>query len=395
MKFQADIGGLITGIRFYKSAANTGTHVGNLWTSAGTLLASATFANETASGWQQVTFASPVPIAANTVYVASYHSTVGHYSSDANYFATAGVDNPPLHALKNGVAGGDGVFIYDITTGCTPSVPCFPSGSFNSANYWVDVVFTNTFGVSGTISGSGGNGATVAASLGGITVATATANASGAYSLAGLGNGTYVVTPTNAAFSFVPPSHTVIINNSSATANFTSLCSISGTVGGAGGNGATVTLSGASSATVTADASGHYIFAGLANGAYTVTPTHTGFTFSPASQAITINNANATANFSTLFSLSGTISGTGGATVHLTGTSTATATADSNGNYGFTGLPNGTYTVTPTKPGFSFSPTSQTVSSNGTALTGVNFTATASITMDATAAANSSTRAPA
>ena len=50
------------GIRFYKAAANTGTHIGNLWTASGQLLASATFTNETASGWQQVNFASPVPI---------------------------------------------------------------------------------------------------------------------------------------------------------------------------------------------------------------------------------------------------------------------------------------------------------------------------------------------
>ena len=168
MRFQADTGGLITGIRFYKSAANTGTHVGNLWTNTGSLLATATFANETASGWQQVTFASPVAIAANTAYVASYHTTVGHYSSDANYFAAAGVNSPPLHALQNGVSGANGVFTYDITAGCTPTVqPCFPASTFNSANYWVDVVFQNTFGISGTISGGGGNGATVTASLNG------------------------------------------------------------------------------------------------------------------------------------------------------------------------------------------------------------------------------------
>ena len=57
--------------------ANTGTHVGNLWTASGTLLATATFTGETASGWQQVNFANPVAIAANTIYVASYHATAG------------------------------------------------------------------------------------------------------------------------------------------------------------------------------------------------------------------------------------------------------------------------------------------------------------------------------
>jgi hypothetical protein len=134
VKFRSDVSGSIIGIRFYKASTNTGTHVGNLWTSTGTLLASATFTGETASGWQQVTFASPVPITANTVYVASYHTNVGHYSQDARYFATAGVDNPPLHALANGLSGGNGVYAYGSTSS-------FPNGTWNSTNYWVDVVF--------------------------------------------------------------------------------------------------------------------------------------------------------------------------------------------------------------------------------------------------------------
>ena len=393
VSFKADTGGVITGIRFYKSAANTGAHIGNLWTSTGTLLASATFTGETASGWQQVTFATPVAIAANTVYVASYHTTVGHYAADANTFTTAGVDNPPLHAVQNTATTPNGVFTYDITTGCNVAVkPCFPTTSFNSANYWVDVAFQNTFGLSGTISGGGGPGTTLTVSTGGVTVATVTANASGAYSVAGLGDGTYLVVPTNPGFTFVPPSHTVTMSNGNATANFTTAFSISGTIAGAGGNRATVTLSGAASATTTADASGHFAFPDLANGAYTVTVAHTGFTFTPASQAVTLNNTNGTASFSTLFSLSGNISPAAsgaGATVALTGTSTASTIADSNGNFSFAGLPSGTYTVTAAKPGFGFSPSSQVATSNGTPVFGVNFTAAAAITIDATATKDS------
>ena len=83
VKFRSDVAGTITGIRFYKASTNTGTHVGSLWPAAGGQpLASATFINETASGWQQVNFTPPVAITANTVYVASYHTTVGHYSQD-------------------------------------------------------------------------------------------------------------------------------------------------------------------------------------------------------------------------------------------------------------------------------------------------------------------------
>ena len=135
VKFMSDTSGTITGIRFYKGSGNTGTHVGNLWTSAGSLMASATFSGETASGWQQVNFATPVSITANTVYVASYHTNVGHYSDDQNYFATSGIDSPPLHALANGVSGGNGVYAYG--TGSA-----FPNLTWNTSNYWVDVVFT-------------------------------------------------------------------------------------------------------------------------------------------------------------------------------------------------------------------------------------------------------------
>src|SRR3954453_2929749 len=97
-KFPPQNAGTIAGIRFYKGPTNTGTHTGTLWTSTGTLLATATFANETASGWQQVLFSSPVSISPNTTYVASYHAPNGHYAEDDNSFASSGVDNAPLHA---------------------------------------------------------------------------------------------------------------------------------------------------------------------------------------------------------------------------------------------------------------------------------------------------------
>jgi hypothetical protein len=134
VKFRSDTSGFVTGIRFYKASGNGGTHVGNLWTSTGTRLATATFASETASGWQLVSFATPVAINANTVYVASYHSNTGHYSDDQSYFAGKGVDSPPLHALSDGTSGANGVYAYGSTSK-------FPQTGWNSSNYWVDVVF--------------------------------------------------------------------------------------------------------------------------------------------------------------------------------------------------------------------------------------------------------------
>jgi hypothetical protein len=139
VRFRADVSGFITGIRFYKAGTNTGTHIGNLWSNSGALLARATFAGESASGWQQVNFASPVAITANTTYVASYFDPRGHYSVDSPFFAAGGVDNQPLHALADGVDGGNGTYIYSSTS-------AFPNSTFQSSNYWVDVVFNTSSG---------------------------------------------------------------------------------------------------------------------------------------------------------------------------------------------------------------------------------------------------------
>jgi Domain of unknown function (DUF4082) len=133
VKVRSDIGGVISGIRFYKLANNTGTHVVNLWNSSGGLLASATATGETASGWQVVNFATPVPIVANTIYVASYHSNAGGYAVDQNYFIVD-VNNGALHAPSSGSSAGNGVYAYGANS-------TFPSGSYNASNYWVDVIF--------------------------------------------------------------------------------------------------------------------------------------------------------------------------------------------------------------------------------------------------------------
>lgn len=135
VKFRSDTVGVVEGIRFYKSAANTGTHVGALWTANGALIAQVAFSDETASGWQEARFASPIPIEPETTYVASYFAPNGHYSVNGPSLTT-GVDNPPLHALA-GSAGGNGVFAYG-------SSPSFPSQTFQASNYWVDVLFAPT-----------------------------------------------------------------------------------------------------------------------------------------------------------------------------------------------------------------------------------------------------------
>ena len=77
VRFQSSVPGSILGIRFYKGFGNSGPHIGNLWTTGGTNLASVSFTTGTDSGWQQALFASPVAITANTPYIAD---ASGNYS---------------------------------------------------------------------------------------------------------------------------------------------------------------------------------------------------------------------------------------------------------------------------------------------------------------------------
>ena len=134
VKFRASVDGLITGVRFYKPAGATGIHTGKLWSSSGTLLASTQFV-ETDFGWQEVNFASPIPITANTTYIASYSWPGGYYPYQADAFSIAGITNGPLTALQMGVDGPNGV--YNVTPGLFPT-------EGNGANYFADVLFEIT-----------------------------------------------------------------------------------------------------------------------------------------------------------------------------------------------------------------------------------------------------------
>ena len=134
VKFRASTDGYITGVRFYKQGQMSGTHSGRLWLMGNTNapLATGTFSNESASGWQTLTFSSPVTVTANTVYIASVTMPDGRYVSTPNYFGSD-VTNGFLTAPSSGSVGGNGVF--NTTAGS------YPSSSFNAANYWIDVAY--------------------------------------------------------------------------------------------------------------------------------------------------------------------------------------------------------------------------------------------------------------
>jgi hypothetical protein len=179
--------------------------------------------------------------------------------------------------------------------------------------------------------------------------------------------------------------------SSGGTTPPSSTSTISGTITPATlGLGITVNLTGSETASTTADGSGNYSFSGLAAGTYTVTPLESGIVFSPASLNITITGtpvtgADFTANEppTSTSTISGTITPAtlgSGITVNLSGADAESVTTDSSGNYTFSGLSSGSYTVTPVKAGLVFRPANRSITIGGSPVTGEDFTASAPLT---------------
>jgi hypothetical protein len=131
VNFIPDVNGFVTGMKYYKSAANVGIHDGELALPDATRLARGTFTGETTSGWQTLTFATPVPVTAGTTYLVYYEAWQGRYSETPNYFRSGGTGTPGVAAP----AAPNGMW------GRIQSFPAFPRDS-TGHNYWVDVVFT-------------------------------------------------------------------------------------------------------------------------------------------------------------------------------------------------------------------------------------------------------------
>ncbi|HEY6507078.1 MAG TPA: N,N-dimethylformamidase beta subunit family domain-containing protein, partial [Vicinamibacterales bacterium] len=161
MRFRASQDGLVTGVRFWKDASMTGTHVGHLWTNDGVAqLAEVTFSGETSSGWQQASFSTPVPVTANVTYVVSVHSPNGSYPATNPFFTTSYPPLPttaPVRALADDEDGDNGLYRYGASG--------FPTSNYQSSNYWVDVVYDVPTGpddtpptVTATVPGNGATG---------------------------------------------------------------------------------------------------------------------------------------------------------------------------------------------------------------------------------------------
>jgi hypothetical protein len=137
VKFWSSQSGAISAIRFYRGAKSKSGYVASLYSANGsTKLGSVTMAKESGPvpGWQQAVFAAPIPIAANTTYVAAYFAPSGQYSYTARGL-TQTASSAPLSAPAASLVGGNGV---------SRSNQGFPnSADAKHTNFFVDVAFAS------------------------------------------------------------------------------------------------------------------------------------------------------------------------------------------------------------------------------------------------------------
>ena len=102
--------------------------MGHVWNAGGKLLATVTFTNESASGWQQQALPTPVALPANTDYVVS----VRHRRTGISW--TRRMPSP------TGSSPGISMRLRAPTVSPGPSVSSRPAVIFSS-NYFRDLVF--------------------------------------------------------------------------------------------------------------------------------------------------------------------------------------------------------------------------------------------------------------
>ena len=127
--FTAQVDGEVTAIRFFKSDSTVSATTGSLWSSSGSLLATASFPTQTGRGWQVAELTTPVTVTAGSHYVTSYLSPDGSYAATTNYQGHSVAPN----ALST-TSRSPGVYRYGRSAK-------LPTSVWYSTNYWVDVAF--------------------------------------------------------------------------------------------------------------------------------------------------------------------------------------------------------------------------------------------------------------
>ena len=315
---------------------------------------------------------------------------------------------------RSTTTNGAGAYAFlELTAGTYCVAPVGATGAFDPAYRSVSVppdnatadftANTQTYTISGVIKTVGGTavpGLTVNLYQAGALQQTAVTDAEGRYTFSELPLGTYVVVPTGAGVSFDPASRSVTLPPSTTTADFTARSqtyAISGLVVKPNltpppdltplpGIGVSLYQAGVLKQTAVTDGTGRYIFSGLTAGTYSVLPTTGGYTFSPASRAVTVGPGTAKAHFVATplpSTISGVIKSVGGTTapgltvnLYQSGVLKQTALTDAEGRYTFNDVAAGTYVVKPAYVGLIFDPAHRVITVPPSATT-ANFTAVA------------------
>ena len=142
VKFTTSKPVLATGVRIYRTDA--GSVTGSLWKADGTLLTTGTFSAYSGThGWQDLVFATPVPIVPGQTYIASYFSPSAEYAFQYDFFTDSALTVGPITALQSVEdADENGVYCY---VGDPEPCSVFPTNSFRESNYWVTPLWAYDF----------------------------------------------------------------------------------------------------------------------------------------------------------------------------------------------------------------------------------------------------------
>jgi probable HAF family extracellular repeat protein len=129
VRFKSSVAGQIVGIRYFLGLQSGGRIDSvSLWDDQGRQIATTKVDFQIAGGWQRADFSTPVSIQSGRTYTASYHTLSGRYPVSEGYFT-----NPYQRGVLEAPESA-GVYRYGSESG-------FPDRTYNSSNYWVDVVF--------------------------------------------------------------------------------------------------------------------------------------------------------------------------------------------------------------------------------------------------------------
>ncbi len=126
VEFSAAVPGQLTGVKFYRSAENSGPHEGQLWSRSGARLGTVSFSSSGGAGWVSAVFDEPLRLEPGRRYVVSYTAPHGRYADDQwGITPRRPVVTRDLTAWRGVHTYGEGV----------------PTQTWRWSNYYVDPVF--------------------------------------------------------------------------------------------------------------------------------------------------------------------------------------------------------------------------------------------------------------